>query len=55
MKHIPLILAIIFLVFAVSGCLVPSTSIGKASNSMRCMAYQLTGFYPNELARRDCK
>ena len=55
MKHLPLILAVIFLVFSMSGCLVPSSSIGTASNAMRCSAYNLTGYYPNKYAEEDCK
>ncbi len=55
MKHLPLILAVAFLLFAMSGCLAPRSSIGKASNSFRCMAYNLTGFYPNQLAVEDCQ
>ncbi len=55
MKHIPLILAVLFLLFAMSGCLVPSTSIGKSSNDMRCTVYNSLGYYPNDLAVEDCK
>ncbi len=55
MKHIPLVLAVLFLVFAMSGCLVPSTSVGNASNDMRCSVYNTIGYYPNDLAVEGCK